>query len=53
MLRFIRIDEVPNGLSHGFIPILSHGTGYWLWVTSAAIMVLAVGFHLLAILFRK
>jgi hypothetical protein len=53
MLNFLRVDRVPFGVKLDNVAILSYGTGYWLWVASAAIMVLATGSHLLVTSFRK
>ena len=53
VLSFLRIDRVPFGVNGDLVAILSHGTGYWLWVASAAIMVLATGSHSLATAFRR
>src|SRR5262249_6314970 len=53
MLSFLRVEGVPFGLKQDVVPILSHGEGYWLWVASAAIMVVVAGSHWLATVFRK
>lgn len=53
MLYFLRVHWIPGGINLDLVVILSHGTGYWLWVASAAIMVVAVCSHSLLTAFRS
>jgi hypothetical protein len=48
ILSFLTLGEVPAGLKLADVPIVSYGLGYWLWMASAAVMVLGVGGELAA-----
>ena len=42
MVGFLSLDKVPFGLKTAWVPITAYGVGYWLWVTSAGIVVSGV-----------
>jgi hypothetical protein len=41
-LSFLWVANVPLGPKLNMVPIISYGVGYWLWVASAAIVVIGV-----------
>src|SRR5262252_4404230 len=46
ILSFSTLDEVPAGWKLSNVAIVSHCLGYWLWMASAAVMALRMGFEL-------
>lgn len=48
VVSFLTLGEVPGGLKMETVPILIYGLGYWLWMASAAVMALGVGFEIAA-----
>jgi hypothetical protein len=48
MVGFLSIDQVPFGLKGDSVPITAYGAGYWLWIASAVIMLVAAGGEYLA-----
>jgi hypothetical protein len=47
MLGFLSLCEVPFGLKTASVPITAYGIGYWLWATSAAVVVASMGFEMI------
>src|SRR5262249_18452604 len=38
ILCFLSIDQVPFGPKGADVPVIDYGAGYWLWLASAAII---------------
>ncbi len=43
MTGFLRITSLPLGPKEGIVPIVALGTGYFLWLGSAALLIAAAG----------
>jgi hypothetical protein len=52
-LSFLRAETAPYPELVDLSPVISYGTGYWLWVASAAIMVVGVSADMFGHLVRK